>query len=245
MDTTKTAVTALMVTSGEPLRRVLALLAIKSWQEQTYTGPMQMLILNHGTTPVLSQPVPGITEELVPRPPTLGDLRNQTLDRVQTPYAVVWDDDDYSHPARLTYQVARTPQGGASVFAWELGLDLWTGSCVVKGWQRHFRGWPNTLLFPTDTPIRYPSQDMREDTEFVISLFAHRVLFARLDAPAHYYLRTYHGANTCSRSHILPDKIELSRKITPAEAAYVAEMWRGPYAVVRKVLPKYADSSSG
>lgn len=245
MDTNTTAVTAMMVTSGSPLRRILASLAIKSWQEQEYAGETRLLILNHGSTTVLQGPVAGVTEEMVTRPDTLGELRNQMFAKIQTPYAIVWDDDDYSHPKRLAYQVSRTLPGAASLFAWQLGLNLWTGKYMVKGWQQRIKGWPNTLLFPVSTSARYSLKDMGEDTDFLINLHRSRILLTRLEAPAYYYLRTYHGANTCSQSHILPDALELSRKIAPEEAAYVAEMWSGPYAVVRKVLPKYADSSSG
>jgi hypothetical protein len=219
-------VTAVMCT-GLPGRTALALAAVRSFYAQNHPH-REMLIYNHSKdqehefrlTEHLPQPPDGVVlrEILVDPFPTLGDMRSSALDRVtpDTKYVVQWDDDDWSHPTRITRQLnalqaAQTP-----------------GACCTLGCQvrysvpkntafRHVNrkeGIAGTIMHPHDGN-RYQAEHGTEDSTFLKEHYLPEgkcVVLCDTDMPE-LYLRFFHKGNLCSERHVMK--------------VYARPQWRG------------------
>lgn len=224
MDPTTTSVTGVLVTGKTTDRYGMAKQAVAAWNAQNYPGPRQLLVINdHPTERLLTAAeMQGHIFEVRVRDGgnTLGHLRNIGTKLAQGDYVVQWDDDDYSHPERLTYQVTNTPEDGASIFRYEINCDVHTGEGFVNcGKQIRCKGFPGTMLYPRDTPCRFPDKGKAEDTEFVLDLADYSDLVV-LDNPPEMYVRFYHGANTWHRAHVMTRKLG-SRDLSPKQQEYL------------------------
>lgn len=195
---------AVMIT-GKPGREYLARMAITSFLEQKYPRK-QLLIVNDGE-PLLKDPVEDVIEHRIPGGLTLGALRNLALDLSppEVDYLVQWDDDDYSHPQRLRWQIDATPTGAASVLRYTTNICLGRKApriCTptrVPGY-----GFAGTIMHPAKTAFRYPEEAKGEDSKFSRQWRnAGRMhVLHNVQMPA-LYLRFFHGNNTWSERHIL------------------------------------------
>jgi len=203
--------------TGLPARKHLAAAAVQSFYAQNYPN-RDLLILNHSKddpqqfqlTAMLPAPPEGVVvrELLVERFPTLGQMRSAALDllRKDTQFVVQWDDDDWSHPARISRQMnylqaARNP-----------------GACCVLGSQIRY-SWPHntafkhvnpesgiagTILHPNDGN-RYPERHTGEDSEFLTVNYVERhkhVVLCDLEQPE-LYLRFFHAGNLCAEENVM------------------------------------------
>lgn len=98
---------------------------IASFYRQTYTGPVELVILNdltqqklalHPTMVCNDRPVDILTA--AERFPTLGAKRNALLDLAQYPLVAFWDDDDIYLPGFLEGAVQRYE--AAAAYGWRL-----------------------------------------------------------------------------------------------------------------------------
>jgi glycosyltransferase involved in cell wall biosynthesis len=133
---------------------------------------------------------------------TLGDLRNEALDRATGDYVATWDDDDLSHPARLAVQVDAMERHGVP-----LGfLSLVTLRCVCgfEATSQARYGWENTMVADRalieSLGLRYPSRDRAEDTAFIGELMKAVPKAVQLQDPA-LYTYCFHGGNTWNAEH--------------------------------------------
>jgi len=92
--------------------------AVKNFLVQTYQNK-SMLILDNGNVPYeLSSEaqrshIPVWIERLIMAPKSIGALRNAANRKTVTADIIThWDSDDYSHPLRLAWQVARLKEEG-------------------------------------------------------------------------------------------------------------------------------------
>ena len=217
------SVTGVLVTGKTTDRYPLAKKAVDAWVKQDYQGTRKLLIINDHPKQALysrGEPPAGVHEVRIAQRSSLGDLRNQAIEIADTEYIVQWDDDDYSHPSRLSWQIANTPRGRASIFKWEIHCNLLTGQAFANnGKITRCHGFAGTMLWPADAVSRFPDLGRHEDTEFVLSLRSECGLEVLKNDPKLYF-RCYHGHNTWSQKHVMKQKPG-SRPLTPAEKEYV------------------------
>lgn len=209
-------VTAIMPTSGTPLRRKLARIAVECFQNQTYPN-RQLLILNHGETLALP-PQANIREVLLQRPATLGELRNQAFQYLREgDYAISWDDDDWHGPDRIGIQYAHTKMTGlrAAALSTYVNVDVHTGDAFVRS-CKHFKcgNCCGTLLYEIGKE-RYPQLDRREDSDFAMR-FKNIDQLVDCAAPPTVYIRLCHGENTSGAEHIMRG-LKYSRRLEKHE----------------------------
>ncbi len=216
-----------MVTADRPS---LCRRAIWSYQQQTYPNK-ELIVLDSGAESIRSLldvlPENEVRYLQVDRAPeaTLGELRNHALSLATGDFIIPqWDDDDWSHPNRITIQ-SNVLQSGHDACALSATL-------VHIDEQAYFDrpyigslpgGVPPTIMHRSDTSMRYPPLERGEDTHYVASWRGRR--FKKLPTSmAYLYIRTYHGRNTWEIEHFL-------RRIRNTPLDYIRFGW---YKFVRR-----------
>jgi hypothetical protein len=193
-------ITCLCITSG---RVAFLKKAVQCFLEQTY--PQRELVIVHGPEDKATcKYLAGIKEPMILQAVVpefnllpLGSLRNISLGMGTGKYVAIWDDDDWSHPARLEEQmrvIQTTGLPGCALRRLTL-YDYVTSRAYLSG----KRSWENTLLVERSVLPSYPNIAKGEDTP-VAERLAHDGQLAALDA-AELYVYTYHGQNTWGRHH--------------------------------------------
>ena len=236
MKPANTHVTGVLVTGKHTDRFAMARRAVKSWQLQEYDGPRQLLVINDHPTESLYDPAAapaGVLEVRMEERHSLGRLRNIGIAAApaESVYMVQWDDDDFSAPSRLQYQVESTKSGQASIFRYEINYDLLTGNAFVNN-GRAIRGggFPGTMLWPLSTKARFPDKGKAEDTEFVLALRSELSVQVLRNDPR-LYTRTYHGLNTWSQKHVMKRKPG-SRDLSDHERLYLESLRQEGYFAI-------------
>lgn len=181
-------------------RRAFLPLAIDAFLRQDY-GPRELIVLDDGRDPVgdLVPPDPRIRYVRAARFPSLGAKRNHACRLARGELLVHWDDDDWSAPWRLSYQVSELRARGADV----CGLDrLWFYDPVRdEAWRYRYPGgrasWVsgNTFCFRRALWERHPFPDLTvgEDTRWVREAGGARVLPLDRDD---FFVARVHPGNT-------------------------------------------------
>jgi len=210
-------ISCLMVTRD---RVSLARRAIRSYADQAYPN-RELVIVTDGTERYrasLARYASFIDAKNVrfadPGRPgqTLGALRNLSIDAAGGELICQWDDDDCSHPERLSAQAAHLRHEGAlaSFMTEHLQFMAGDGTLFWIDWTLGGQGRgqdfvaPGTLLMVRDPRFRYPVTGPRarrgEDSVFLQRLHA-MVPVTHFTGAGHLYLYRYHGRNTFSRAH--------------------------------------------
>lgn len=221
----QTSITGVLVTGKSIERFPLAHRAVQAWLQQRYPGDRELLIINDHPTESLytSDPPAGVREIRIPERFTLGALRNMGIKHASHEYIIQWDDDDFSGSNRLSWQVAHTREGRASIFRYEVHCNLFTGEAFVNdGDIIRCHGFPGTMLWPRATVCQFPDQGTKEDTEFVLNLASVRGVDI-LDNDPLLYCRFFTGNNTWSEKHIMTRKPG-ARDLSNDERMYVQQL---------------------
>lgn len=205
--TTHPLVSCLLVTADRPK---LVQRALHCYRAQTYSNK-ELVVLDNGLEHQIGDLVAewdegDVVYEYVERTPDMwiGGLRNQALDLATGDYVVPqWDDDDWSHPERLTRQ--------AEV------LDEGYDACTLQGTLMHVdsadffdhpfigvlpNGVPPTIMHRRDADIRYPNIRRTSDTDYVNDWRNQRYhILPRQDS--YLYLRYFHGDNLWEKDHFI------------------------------------------
>lgn len=211
-------ISCLMVTRD---RLALARRAIRCFGDQTYPE-RELVVISHGERTYCEALERYVYEQRIERVRvvrattglTLGGLRNLTLDEATGAVICQWDDDDCSHPDRLTEQSAAMEREHADASFLTDHLQYleherlvfwidWTMSgALTDEWQLV----PGTVMMRRDERFRYPDtgpySSRGEDSALVHQLW-HTVPVARISGMGHLYLYQYHGRNTFPREHHL------------------------------------------
>lgn len=133
---------------------------------------------------------------------TLGDLRNEALDRAGGDYLAIWDDDDLSHPTRLSVQVAALQRDNTdAAFVGALTFRCSCGFVGVTPYRGENNPWENSMVATRRVNrIRYPALGRGEDTVFAERLIDAGLRFTIVNDPGLYTYR-YHGGNTWGDGH--------------------------------------------
>lgn len=200
-------VSCVMVTADRP---ALCQRAILSYRKQTWPN-RELVVLDNGKTPMKALladlPPEQVRYEYVEKTPALviGALRNLALDLATGDYvAPQWDDDDWSHPDRLTRQMKPLLEGGYE-------------ACTLAGTLMHVDdpvyfnhpfiglldgGVPPTIVHRRDDTIRFPPLPRTSDT-FYKDAWRQRRYVQLPRSEAYLYIRYFHGHNIWEQGHFL------------------------------------------
>lgn len=178
----------------------------------------------------------------------LGQLRNLAIERAKGEYICQWDDDDWYHPERLSYQynLLRSTTLPASV----LGRIIIYDSNSGKAYLSCYRHWEGTILCKKETALKYPYSNLRrgEDTPVINALLQNKILHTD-NTFQPFYIYRYHGGNTWDYQHFqgffpfsvqLPDAITLMVKKLLNEPGIAVEYVR---ELVRLFYETYTNAT--
>ncbi|MFJ8360060.1 glycosyltransferase [Streptomyces sp. NPDC093984] len=214
-------VSCLMVTKG---RLAMASRAIACFRTQTYRA-LELVVVDDGTDDDLERYVRELGDprirhhRLPPEGRTLGELRNEAVDRATGPYVCQWDDDDLYDPERVETQMAALLALGAEACFLARERLWWPArhklaiSCA--------RVWEGSMICAKDRMPRYPAQRRGEDTP-VAEEVVRTCRVVSVDAPELY---TYicHGGNTFNESHFA-EHFEVATQVWAEPGAYAERL---------------------
>jgi glycosyltransferase involved in cell wall biosynthesis len=144
----------------------------------------------------------------VPKP-TLGALRNHSIDHAKGPLCLQWDSDDWHHPERIARQVQGylAHPGQPVVLLRQLCYSFTDDTAFVREFDS-FTPRPTgqvsaipivgTILFPKND-FRYPEKERSEDLDFYRLWTSTTVQ----DNDPALYIRLEHGHNTWAKQYVL------------------------------------------
>ncbi|WP_326601725.1 glycosyltransferase [Streptomyces sp. NBC_01800] len=215
-------VSCLMVTKD---RSATARRAIRCFLAQTYPN-LELVVVEDGTDDALAQHIRDLGDprirhhRLPPEGRTLGELRNEAVDRATGPYVCQWDDDDLYDPERVETQMAAILALGAEACFLARERLWWPArrklavSCA--------RVWEGSMVCAKDRLPRYPAQRRGEDTP-VAEGVVRTCRVVSIDAPE-LYTYVCHGNNTFNESHFAE------------HFAVATEIWAEPGAYAERLL---------
>ncbi|MGC5007177.1 glycosyltransferase [Streptomyces sp. DT203] len=215
-------VSCLMVTKD---RSATARRAIRCFLTQTYPN-LELVVVEDGTDDALAQHIRDLGDprirhhRLPPEGRTLGELRNEAVDRATGPYVCQWDDDDLYDPERVETQMAAILALGAEACFLARERLWWPArrklavSCA--------RVWEGSMVCAKDRLPRYPAQRRGEDTP-VAEGVVRTCRVVSIDAPE-LYTYVCHGNNTFNESHFAE------------HFAVATEIWAEPGVYAERLL---------
>lgn len=207
--------------------------AIRSFTDQTYVNK-ELVILYEGDDLSTKEFVSGISDEQilkieVPAEPklTLGELRNLAVSESNGEYFCQWDDDDWSHMDRLSFQmdvVSETRMAACLLFQLLIFDEVLEAAYVSNR-----RPWECTVLCKKSLigeDVEYDSRTRGEDTRVVTSLFSRSLIFPVIMPKLYIYV--YHGKNAWTREHW--ERIfGASRRLSDQSGLIIKDILEGEY----------------
>lgn len=180
--------------------------AVQSFRDQTYPNKELVLLYESGDGET-AEYVRALEDRnliLVELPSSegfnLGRLRNRSLEECSGEFFCQWDDDDWSHRDRLSFQMDVIKASGLPaclLFHW-LMYDERTGKAYVS----NRRPWEGSLLCRKSLlgcDLKYEEVVRHEDTYLIMELFKRSLVFPVIMPKLYIYV--YHGSNLCTREH--------------------------------------------
>jgi glycosyltransferase involved in cell wall biosynthesis len=227
----KPLISCLCITRG---RKKLLERAVQSFRDQTY--PEKELLLLYQTddeeTAEYARSLEDNNIMLVEVPSSekfnLGRFRNRSISECRGDYFCQWDDDDWSHRDRLSFQMDVIGSSGMPaciLFHW-LMYDERTG----KAYLSNRRPWEGSILCKKSLlgdDLRYEEVVKHEDTYLVSELFKRNLIFPVMMPKLYIYV--YHGDNLCTREHW--EKIfRASTELSAGSTSIIKGILEGSYA---------------
>ena len=133
---------------------------------------------------------------------SVGNARNIAISKCKGDYICVWDDDDWYHQSRLSYQFNSMQTSGVGYNASVLTRLLLYDNTTKKAYISFYYCWENTLLCRKEMILQnqYAHANKGEDTHIIKFLDGKRFLYHINDAPF-LYVYIYHGENTWDYQH--------------------------------------------
>jgi glycosyltransferase involved in cell wall biosynthesis len=139
--------------------------------------------------------------------PTLGTLRNRAVEHAQGEILCQWDDDDLSHPERISQQVDHLVRHGYRAVFLDDSMHFFapTGELYWECYARTpYRCLTSTGIVRRGDMVRYPESGPRsrrgEDSDVVERLLEQGGVGMLSRAP-HLYVYIWHGSNTWGEDH--------------------------------------------
>lgn len=135
---------------------------------------------------------------------SVGNARNQAIAKCRGDYVCVWDDDDWYHASRLSFQYHSMQTTGKGYNASVLRRLILFDSLTQKAYLSFSYCWENTLLCRKEIIYQnqYSNQNKGEDTHIVKFLDDKKFLYHIDDSPF-LYVYIYHGENTWDYKHYM------------------------------------------
>ena len=149
---------------------------------------------------------------------SVGNARNIAIAKCKGDYICVWDDDDWYHPSRLSYQFNSMKTNGVGYNASVLTRVLLFDNTAQKAYLSFPYHWENSLLCRKEIILQnqYSHANRGEDTHIIKFLDSKRFLY-HIDNAPFLYVYIYHGENTwdyahyehlINKSELLPEKVK-------------------------------------
>lgn len=230
-------VSAIMVTGKTPARAPFARAAIRSFQLQNWPNK-ELVIVNDSQQPLFFQAeLPPNVREVMANKQPLGELRNVGLAAAQGEWVMQWDDDDWSHPDRMSWMMEYRKEHHAMLLLWQIRYSFVSNNAFVLQYDRPTEGIPGTVLHPNIPGLKYTAEGRHEDSHFLNDNFGDRRVILANDGtfpgPA-LYLRFHHAAdNTWSERHIMrrytQDSMRDTWNVNMLQAKYLREVLHREY----------------
>lgn len=151
---------------------------------------------------------------------SVGNARNLAINKCHGDYICVWDDDDWYHASRLSYQFNSMQTTRVGYSASVLTRLLLFDQTTKKAYLSFSHCWENTLLCRKEIIFQnqYAHTNRGEDSHIIKFLDGKKFLHHIEDAPF-LYIYIYHGENTWNYKHYqyLINKSELLEEDLSAE----------------------------
>lgn len=133
---------------------------------------------------------------------SVGNARNLAIAKCRGDYICVWDDDDWYHSSRLSFQFNSMQTVGKGYNASILTRVLLFDNTKRKAYMSFPYSWENSLLCRKEIILQnqYAHRNKGEDTHIIKFLDAKKFLYHIDDAPF-LYIYIYHGQNTWDYKH--------------------------------------------
>jgi len=133
---------------------------------------------------------------------SVGNARNLAINKCRGDYICVWDDDDWYHPSRLSFQFNSMNTTGRGYSASVLTSVILFDNTTLKSYQSSHYTWENTLLCRKEIILQnqYAHRNKGEDTHIIQFLEKKKFLF-HIDEAPFLYIYIYHGGNTWNYEH--------------------------------------------
>lgn len=187
---------ALLVTGKDEKRSLYArVIGLKTFNNQTYEKK-HMIIINHGTKPVMVYPQKNVYELMVDKGNmSLGDLRNLSLELVpMNAVFYIHDDDDYRPNNYIQYMIDHLLQTKSiAVFLKNrLEYNLANGFTFKSSFDN---GNTHIMCIKIDR-LRYLDKNTLEDVELQKDIKSFKKKYHAIDNDPKMYLRIIHQNNT-------------------------------------------------
>ena len=132
----------------------------------------------------------------------LGTARNKAIETANGEYICIWDDDDWYHPSRLSYQYGCLKNADDRFIGCVFSRLLLFDSTLKKTYLSFYYVWEGTLMCQKEFFIKhhYTSKNRGEDSNVIDVLDSGKMLSHIADFPF-LYIYVYHGSNTWSNAH--------------------------------------------
>ena len=236
----------LVINQQERLR--LARQAVECFLLQTWPNKQLIIVngvpdLNGVRQTVTNRVHPWIVEEHVPAGMTVGTMRNMALEFASGEWIMQWDDDDWSHPLRIAYQMGhrRDDLSIPVLLRFQIRFDSDNGTAYIHDDPA---GIPGTILFcRRATTLKYADQTGGEDTLLRVDNWgSSRVVVANEGQ----FPASSMSIAFCHKLNVMPRTVFMNGRDTPE--------YRGKWSMplpdmdyLRLVLERYgmrADSAS-
>lgn len=133
---------------------------------------------------------------------SLGNARNNLIAKCSGDYVCIWDDDDWYHPSRLTYQFNSMQIVGQRYQASVLSQILLYNAITERAYQSFSYTWDGTILCRKEILLQnqYANANLGEDTHVITFLSGRKLLYQIENAPFLYFY-IYHGTNSWNYKH--------------------------------------------
>jgi glycosyltransferase involved in cell wall biosynthesis len=133
---------------------------------------------------------------------SLGNARNQAIIKCKGEYVCIWDDDDWYHSSRLSFQFNSIQEKGQGYQASVLTRILLYDTTTKKAYLSFPHYWDGTILCRKVILLQnqYKNSNIAEDSHVVHFLASKNLLF-KIDNVPFLYVYVYHGNNTWNYEH--------------------------------------------
>lgn len=133
---------------------------------------------------------------------SVGNARNEAIAKCHGSYVCIWDDDDWYHASRLSFQYNSISTSGHGYQASILTRVFLYDATTQKGYLSFPYTWDGSILCRKEILLQnqYANTDKGEDTHIILFLDARKLLYHIEEAPF-LYTYIYHGENTWNYAH--------------------------------------------